>query len=310
MSGWRRAGALFLVLLPFLPACFPGSDTEEAPATEPEGSIFSGHPAGERRPLPLPPDTMRDAEGLTVGFRSRPQRILSLVPSATQTLQALGAGSLLVGRTDYDTASALSHLPSVGGGLQPSLEVVVSLDPDLVIRFAGESDRVTPRRLARLGIQQFAVRPDRMADIRRTILDLGEITGFRDKATEMVAEMDSILQEIESRLQGRSRRNVAYLLGGNPPWAAGKDTFVEELIHVAGGANVFDDLEALYGPVSPEELMTREIDLVLIPEGSEVSLPGIDLPVTFVPASIELPGPYLADEAWRLATILHPEAFR
>lgn len=306
MPGWRRAGAL-LLLFPFLPTCARAPDAAEGPAARGEEPVSS---TGELRVIPLESGFVQDADGLTVEFRQPPQRILSLVPSATQTLQALGAGSLLVGRTDFDTASELSHLPSVGGGLQPSLEAVVSLDPDLVVRFAGESDPATPRRLAQLEIRQFAVRPDGMADVRKTILDLGEITGHRNKASEMVAVMQNTLREIESRLGDRSPRKVAYLLGGNPPWAAGKGTFVEEIIQAAGGINVFSDLDALYGPVSPEELMAREIDVILVPEGSEVSLPRTDLPVTFVPPSLEIPGPYLAQEAWRLAEILHPEAFR
>jgi iron complex transport system substrate-binding protein len=280
MPRWRGAGALLLLLLPTLSACARNPDAE-------------GIQEGEASALP-----------------GRPQRILSLVPSATQTLQALGAGQLLVGRTDYDTASVLAHLPSVGGGLQPSLEAVVALDPDLVIRFAGDSDQATSRRLTQLEIPQLEVRPDRMADVRETILELGVITGHQGKAADLVARMDSTLLEIESRLRGRTPRKVAYLLGGNPPWAAGGGTFVEEVIGVAGGINVFHDLKSLYGPVSPEELMAREIDLILVPEGSEVQLPGMDRPVRLVPSSIEVPGPYLAREAWRLAEILHPEAFR
>ncbi|MFC1660614.1 ABC transporter substrate-binding protein [Gemmatimonadota bacterium] len=239
-----------------------------------------------------------------------PRRIVSLVPSATQVIQALGAGRYLVGRTDFDTGPELAHLPSVGGGLQPSVETLVALKPDLVVHFTGDSDRSTPNRLAELGIPHFAVRPDRMEDVRQIILDLGELTGFTAEAGELLRDMDTTLGEIQRRIRGERRPRVAYLLGGSPPWVAGGGTFLEELIEAAGGVNVFGDLDVLYGPVSPEELMAREIDLLFLPEGSEVALPGLELPIRRVSPSVELPGPHMAQAAWELAAILHPDLFR
>jgi iron complex transport system substrate-binding protein len=126
----------------------------------------------------------------------------------------------------------------------------------------------------------------------------------------MVAEIDSTLAEIRRRVEGRPRVRVAYILGGSPPWVAGPGTFIDELLTAAGGENSFSDLGALYGPVSPEEFLVREIDLLLAPEGGEFSLPSVRVPLVRVSPALELPGPDLAREAWRLAEILHPEAFR
>jgi iron complex transport system substrate-binding protein len=243
-------------------------------------------------------------------FLEPPTRIVSLVPSATLTLQALGAQSFLVGRTEYDTGRALAHLPSVGGGLEPSLEALVVLEPDLVIRFAGDSDPSTPRRLDDMGIRHLAVRLDRVADVRALLRELGAVTGLRDRAAELVAEMDATLGEIRQRVQGRPRVRVAYILGGNPPWVAGPGTFIDELLTTAGGENSFSDLQALYGPVSPEEFLVREIDLLLAPEGEEVLLPATSIPLMRVSPALELPGPNLAQSAWHLAELLHPEVFR
>ncbi len=243
-------------------------------------------------------------------FQEPPTRIVSLVPSATLTLQALGAQSFLVGRTEYDTGRALAHLPSVGGGLEPSLEALVVLEPDLVIRFAGDSDPSTPRRLDDMGIRHLAVRLDRVADVRALLRELGAVTGLRDRAAELVAEMDATLGEIQQRVRGRPRVRVAYILGGNPPWVAGPGTFIDELLTTAGGENSFSDLEALYGPVSPEEFLVREIDLLLAPEGEEVLLPTSSIPLMRISPAFELPGPNLAQAAWHLAELLHPEVFR
>jgi iron complex transport system substrate-binding protein len=198
----------------------------------------------------------------------------------------------------------------VGGGLQPSLEALLALDPDLVIRFAGESDLTTPKRLDDMGVRHLAVRLDRVADVRALVEDLGSVTGLYDRAGELTAEMDATLGEIQRRVKGRPRVRVAYILGGNPPWVAGPGTFIDELLTWAGGENSFSDLEALYGPVSPEEFLVREIDLLLAPEGGEVLLPSTGIPLVRVSPALELPGPDLAQAAWRLAEILHPEAFR
>jgi iron complex transport system substrate-binding protein len=161
-----------------------------------------------------------------------------------------------------------------------------------------------------MGVRHLAVRLDRVADVRTLMRELGAVTGLPDRAVELVAEMDAALDEIRRRVQGRPRVRVAYVLGGSPPWVAGPGTFIDELLATAGGENSFSDLEALYGPVSPEEFLVREIDLLLAPEGGEVLLPFTGIPLVRVSPALELPGPDLAQAAWRLAEILHPEAFR
>ena len=251
-----------------------------------------------------------DAAGSPLEFLRAPTRILSLVPSATRTLQALGGQSLLVGRTEYDTSQSLAHLPSVGGGLDPSLETLVALEPDLIVRFAGESDSSTPIQLDNMGIRHMAVRLDGMADVRALIEDLGSVAGRPDRAVELVAEMDAVLADIQARVREAPRVRVAYILGGTPPWVAGPDTFIHELLVIAGGENVFADLEALYGPVSREEFLIREIDILLAPEGVEVHIPATNVPLVRVSPALELPGPDLAEAARDLAEILHPELFR
>jgi iron complex transport system substrate-binding protein len=241
-----------------------------------------------------------------------PRRIVSLIPSVSLTIQALGAGDLLVGRTDYDSAASLAHLPSVGGGIHPNLEALVALEPDLVIRFRGESDPATASRLDALGIHHLALRPDGIADVRETIRVLGEVTRREGAADSILTELDRTLDEIDRRVEGRPEVRVAYLLGGSPPWAAGPDTYIGELLEVAGGVNVFEDMGSLYGPVSPEALLAREIDLILTPEGGELDLPsqGLLPLVRRVSPELEIPGPGLSRSARELASLIHPEAFR
>jgi ABC-type Fe3+-hydroxamate transport system substrate-binding protein len=190
------------------------------------------------------------------------------------------------------------------------METLLALDPDLVILFDGDSDQVTPARLDDLGIAHLAVRPDRIADVRALTEKMGNLTGREAEAASIIAGMDATLEEIQTRLQGLEPVRVAYVLGDHPPWVAGPDTFIHELLVAAGGENVFSDLTALYGPVSAEEFLVRRIDLILTPEGGAVGLPTSRIPVVRVSPSFEIPGPGLAQSAWKLATIMHPEVFR
>lgn len=261
----------------------------------------------------MPADTaarLVDASGRRHALTHPPRRIVSLVPSATRILQELGTRELLVGRTDWDTAQALASLPSVGGGLGPSIERLVALDPDFVIRFHGESDRATPARLDDLGIRHFAIRPDGIDDVRTIIRQLGAVVGRRRRADSLVEAMDEELDEIRARVEGRPRPSVAYVLGGSPPMVAGPNTFIDELLDIAGGANAFSDLGRRYAPVSPEELVARKIDVILYPEGASPPEGLGDAEIRSVSPLVETPGPDLALAARELARTLHPEAFR
>ena len=260
-------------------------------------------------PVPARADAVVDAAGRSHAAGAPPERVLSLVPSATETLVALGAGDLLVGRTDHDTEPAVAALPSVGGGLQPDLETLLSLRPDLVVRFAGPSDPGTPERLDAAGIAHFAVRPDGVADVRAMIEGLGALVARRDEAAALVARIDERLAGVRARVAGRAPVRVAYLLGGSPPWVAGPGTFIHELMVTAGGVNVFGDLGDLYAPVSVEELFARDVDLFVVAAGAELD-PRVrgGVPVREAPGGLETPGPHLGVSAEAMARLLHPDA--
>ena len=250
-----------------------------------------------------------DAAGTRHTFDAAPQRIVSLVPSATEALLEMGVASHLVGRTDYDRIPELIGLPSVGGGLQPNLEILVSLDLDLVIRFAGKSDLATAERLTELEIPHFAVQPDGIDDVLTIIRDLGRIMGAADAAGSMLREIRDALDDVGRRVAELPQPRVAYILGGNPPWVAGPGTYIDELMAVAGGKNVFDDLGPLYAPVSMEALLDRELDLILLSDGLTPPPALAHVPSAFLPMSVEIPGPGLGQAAREIARLIHPGAF-
>jgi iron complex transport system substrate-binding protein len=194
--------------------------------------------------------------------------------------------------------------------LDPNPEALLLLEPDLVIRFDGQADPAALDRLRDLGLPTISVKLNEVADVRAMIERLGSITGSEARAGELVEEMDQAIGEVRRMVADRPPRRVAYVLGGNPPWVAGPDTFIHEILTAAGGENVFSDLEAQYGPVSPEEFLVRNIELLMAPEGVEVLVPTSDIPLVRVSPALELPGPDLARAIREVAELLHPEVFR
>jgi cobalamin transport system substrate-binding protein len=251
-----------------------------------------------------------DAAGVAHQITAPPTRIISLVPSATETLIAIGATERILARTDFDDFAEVSALPSIGAGLQPNLEAILAQNPDLVIYFYGSSDEATPRRLSEAGIRAFGVRPDGVEDVRQIIRDLGNITGRTESADSLLTELDRTMEEVTVRIQGLPRVRTVFSLGGDPPLVAGPDSYVSELIALAGGENVFADIEGLYSPASLEEFLVREIDVVLMGPHDEASDRIGALPIRRLPASVEIPGPRLHLAARAIAEALHPEAFR
>lgn len=257
------------------------------------------------------PMRVTDASGREIALAAPARRIVSLVPSATATLHAIGADAALAGRTDFDTQEWASALPSVGGGIEPNLEAIVALRPDLVVRFGGTQDPRTPERLDDLGIPHLSVRPDHVDDIYRTARILGAVTGHDAQADSLVAAIRAGLDELAARAAALPRERVAYVLGGTPPWVSGSGTYIDEVVSLAGGDNVFSDLDVLYSSVSPEQLRTRDIDVVLVSaEGSfDASLtPGARVEV--VGDALEIPGPDVVSAAYHVAELLHGRSLR
>jgi len=257
------------------------------------------------------PRTLRDQAGRSVELARPPARIVSLVPAATTILMELGEVEHLVGRTDYDEAEDLEELPSVGGGLNPSIERLVALKPELVVRFEGDQDRATPQALDRAGVQHLAVRPDQIDDIREMAVLLGRATGQVGEARRLVDRMDRELHGVRDRVRHSSPPRVAFLLGGDPPWVVGPGTFLHELLEIAGGENALAQVDApLYAPVSVEEILRQEVDLILALEGAQIPSALQRLPVERLPDGVQSPGIDVGWSAREISRRLHPEEWR
>ncbi|MFL2544575.1 MAG: ABC transporter substrate-binding protein [Longimicrobiales bacterium] len=256
------------------------------------------------------PIQITDYENKTHEFLESPNRIISLVPSATATLLAMDAGNSLIARTDFDDAREIIGLPSVGTGLNPDLEILLSLRPDLVIGFAGNSDPSIKRHLENAGVTGFMIRPDKLEDAREIIKKLSMITDRVPLGDSIILSINTSLETVKLKVANKAKPRVAYILGGEPPWVSGPDTYIHQLIVAGGGHNIFEDLEHQYVPVSLEEFYIRPLDLILSTENTLLPDNLQNIEATALSPSIEIPGPNLGQAVFEIAKILHPEVFR
>lgn len=253
-----------------------------------------------------------------------PARVISLIPAVTEMVLAMGAADRLVARTEHDRDPALAELPSVGQGLTPSLEELPVLRPDLVIAWPDNTSRSVIARLRELGIAVYTPEIQTLRDIATTIEGLGERLRLEAAADSLVEWMEAELGRVRRAVAGRERLDVFYVVWYDPPTTAGPETFVSELIELAGGRNVFADAPGLWPQVSIEEIVRRDPDILLVPRGedSPIDLKRLknstgwrqlravrnDRVVPLDAALFNRPGPSVTVAARRLAEILHPQA--
>ena len=244
MSSIRRAALACLALL--LAAC--GREAEGGP---PASSAIA----------------VVDDAGDTLRLAAPAKRIVSLAPNATETLVAIGAKPQLVGRSDYDTGLGVDSVASVGGALDPSLERLVALRPDLVIGWHSAGANPVRDRLRELGIPFLAVRTTDTTDIYRTLGVLGRVAGRDASADSVAAAVRAQLAAVRASVAGRPPRTAFYVVGDEPLMTAGPGTFTVQLMEIAGGRTAFPDATGQPQYVSMEELVRRQPEVILLPVG-------------------------------------------
>lgn len=240
-------GVFFWLLLALVAGCAPAD--------------FPSHGAA----IPI---VIEDDAGVTVRLPAPARRVVSLMPSATETIVALGGADLLVARTRYDGDPRLAGLPSVGSSLAPSLERVVALKPDLVVVWATDRRAEVRTRLADAGIPTLGLDVQDTAGTFRAIAVLGTALGRADAAARLANSLRVELANIAASVAGRTRPRVFYVVYHDPPMTAGAGTFITELLGVAGAENVFGDVAAPWPTVSLEEVVRRNPDVIVLPAGA------------------------------------------
>ena len=217
---------------------------------------------GEHAPAAGPAVT--DDAGRRVALAVPARRIVSLLPSFTEILFAIGAGHRLVGRTAWcDYPPAALAVPSVGDGIPPNVEAVAARRPDLVVLYRSGQNATAAEQLERLGIRTVLFDLNRLEELAPAARRLGVLTGRTAAGDSLARAMDSLVsQSPESPTP--SPKSLVFLVWDNPPIVIGAGSYLDRLAGLAGARNVFHDIAAPSAQVSIETIAARNPDFIAV----------------------------------------------
>ncbi len=304
---------LSLAIMPLsgLFACAPTADSvserhtvaDSVRASEPSRAVADTDDFG----APLPTDA------------AYASRVVSLNPTATEVIFAIGAQSRLVGRSNWDEFPAAARtIAPLGDGIRPNVEAILNAKPSLVILYASAENRAAAEALARSGVRTITLRVDHIAQF----VSLTRILGIALDATPRAQQVADSVQRTIARVRAVTARvaprTVAWPLWQQPVMVVGRGSYLDELIEIAGGRNVFHDLEAPSPVVNVEEIARRDPDVLIASARTSAEL--LEKPqwqairavrqrrfVLDDPTLTGRPSVVLGMAAASLARLLHPE---
>jgi iron complex transport system substrate-binding protein len=263
---------------------------------------------------------------------ARPSRIISLIPAVTEMLFAVGAGPQVVAVSSFDRyPPEVSKLQHVGALLDPDVERILSLRPDLVVVYASQAD--LRQQLERAKIPVFVYSHAGLADVTTTLQQIGERAGHGQEAAEVARAIHARIDGVRKRVAGRARPRTVVVFDREPLalrgiYASGGVGFIHDMVNAAGGENVFADIRQQAVQATTELILTRRPDVILEVRGDPIaadikakeiavwgalsSLPAVrDSRVYFLDRQqTVVPGPRVAEGAELIARTLHPDAFK
>lgn len=322
---WRAAGVLALLLLSVLVAgCAGGAGR----AAHVDGADRQRPPAaGTAGPATAYPLTVTDDAGRQVTIPSRPQRIVSLAPSNTEILFAIGAGDRVVGVDSFsDYPPEVRDLPRIGGLTDTNFERIVALEPDLALTIAGTDEQV--QRLEELGIPTVVVQPRTLDQVLTSIQQVGQIVDAQAGARRVSQQMRARIEAVRRRVADvppEQRVRVFYEVWNDPLTTAGPGGFIHDVITAAGGANVAADARQPWPQIGLETVVSKDPQVIIVPQSLRSSYeelrqrkrPGWE-GITAVRQGriyaiddnlISRPGPRIVDALEQIARWLYPERF-
>jgi len=276
------------------------------------------------------PIEITDQLGRSVKLEKIPQRIISLAPSNTEILFALGLAERVVAVTDYcNYPPEAKGKPSIGGFSTPNIEKVVALSPDLVLATSIHQKQVIPN-IEQKGITVFALAPKTLDEVLEAITLAGKITGEEKEASKLVAEMRTKIKAVTNKTRSLpevQNPNVIYITWHDPHMTAGAGTLHDELIQKAGGTNVARELTG-YAGITLEAVIQANPEVMIAGVGMGT---GADAPLQFALTEPRLrntdarqhnrvyaidvdlagrAGPRIVDALEQFAQYIHPELFK
>jgi len=262
--------------------------------------------------------------------QATPQRIVSLVPSVTEMLFAMGAGPRVIGVSNFDRfPPEAATRTKVGGLIDPDVERIISLKPDLVIVYGTQSDLRT--QMDRIGIPIFLYQHSGLADVTTTIRDLGTRVGNGQESRDLAARIETDIAGISKRVAARPRPQTLLVFGRDAEtlrgiYASGGIGFLHDMLEAAGGSNVFADVKRQSIQATSELAIARAPEVIVEVGADTASAKGRNLGAWDALASIPAvrtkriylltgdgmmnPGPRISDSVRRMAEALHPDVFK
>lgn len=274
----------------------------------------------------LATQTVTDDVGRTVTLKTAPQRIVSLAPSNTEVLYALGLGARVVGVTEFcNYPPEAKEKPKIGGFTKIDLERVVGLNPDLVLATNIHNRTVVPE-LEKRGITVVVVEPKNVNDVLTKITFVGKLTGASDNAAKLTAQMQARIDAVISKVATAKNKPRVFYEIDKSLYTPGPGSFIDDMIVKAGGINIAADAKGSYVQLSPEAIIAKDPEVILLgdmafgesPEsvrarpgwanisavknGRIVPIPNEDV--------VSRPGPRVVEGLELIARALHPELFK
>jgi ABC-type Fe3+-hydroxamate transport system substrate-binding protein len=289
-------------------------------------AVRAGHAEAARAAETASRIEVTDETGRTVEVPQPVRRIVSLAPNLTETLFALGAGDRVVGDTDFcDYPPAAKTKPHVGGPLDPNIEEVAALHPDLVLATRAINRQDTVQALERLGFAVYATDPRSVEQMLDSTARLAQLIGAGETGGTLVAGLRSRLDKLRDRLAGSKPKSVLFVVWESPLITVGRETFLADALRRAGARSVIRSSQD-WPNVSLEEVVRQQPEYLIFArdESGEVGrqiaelrdLPGWrDLQavrrghIITLSEAIDRPSPRLVGAIEQLARALHPERF-
>ena len=273
------------------------------------------------------PISVVDDAGRTVEIAKMPQRIISLAPSNTEILFALGLGDKVVGVTDFcNYPEEAKSIEQIGTYFDPNIEKIFSLSPDLVLAITGLPEVIA--KLEELGIPALILDPSDLEAVLTDIQLVGKVKGAEKEAEALVSEMRGRIAVVTEKATEVKERPTVFCeidaTDPSKPWTTGPGSFMDAMIRLSGGTNVAADAESAWVQLSAEEIIAKDPDIIILADSkygvtpeSVRERPGWEV-ITAVKEGaiydlnddlISRPGPRIVDGLEAVARIIHPELF-
>jgi len=211
---------------------------------------------------------LTDASGHTLTLPAPPRRIVSLIPSVTETLFALGLGEAIVGVTHFcvEPREGVASKTRVGGEKDPKLPLIRALAPDLVVANVEENVKEHVEQLRDWGIPVFVTYPRTVREGILMIRELGGVTGAEDRAEAVVSELEPLFRQAVNLSRSRRPVRLFCAIWRNPYMTVNRDTYMHDMLALCGGENIFADLPERYPQVTVEMVAAAAPEVILLPD--------------------------------------------